>query len=211
MIQAPFNKVIVNPKTKYIRHISDLMKRSSIQNGASVDPSDYVNIMGEIISVPSRISDNPSYAGFSLDNIQPGDVGIFSYKVIYDFVIKEGQQEPIYRNMIKVDGNEYFSCDIRNLFAVIRGEEIHMLNGYVMLTDFIKDMIILPSTVKNRKKTKSSAIMHIGNPKTNKQGINANQGDIVFYNPDKAQKYEINNKKFIILQQDKILGKEIKI
>lgn len=209
MIEAPINKVIVHPKTKYIRHISDLMKRSSIQNGATVDPSDYVNIVGEIISVPKKISDKPEYAGFTVDNIKQGDIGIFSYRVIYDLIIKQENGEPIYRNLVKYNGEEYFSCDIRLLFAVIRDGEIHMLNGYVMLTDFEQDKIILSANLKNRKKTKSSQIMHIGNSKSNLPPINAKNGDMVFFNPGKTQLYEMNNKKFIILQQEKILGKEI--
>jgi co-chaperonin GroES (HSP10) len=209
MIEAPVNKVIVHPKTKYIRHITDLMKRSAIQNGATVDPSDYVNIVGEIVSVPKTISTKPEYSGFTIDNIMPGDVGIFSYRVIYDLIIKQENGEPVYKNLIKYNGEEYFSCDIRLLFAVIRDNEIHMLNGYVMLTDFEQDKIILSPSLKNRKKTKSSQIMHIGNPKSNIPSINAQNGDTVFFNPGKVQQYEMNSKKFIILQQEKILGKQI--
>ena len=209
MIQSPANKVIVHPKTKYIRHITDLMKRSSIQNGASVDPSDVVNIVGEIVSLPATISENLEYEGYVTDDLQVGDIAIFSYKVIYDLIIKQEHGEPVYRNLIPYNGNEYFLCDIRNLFGVIRGEEIIMVNGYVMLTEYDKDMIITPQAMKKHKKAKQSQIMHIGNPRTSQTLINAKQGDNVFFNSNKAQHYEINDKKFIILQQDRILGKEI--
>jgi co-chaperonin GroES (HSP10) len=209
MIQAPFNKVIVQPKTKYISHISDIMKRSAIQNGATVDPADIVNIVGEIVSIPQHISDTPDYQGYTTNNLEIGDIAIFSFKVIYDLIIKQENGEPVYKNLIKYNGKEFFSCDIRNLFGVIRGEEIIMVNGNVMLEEYEKDMIIMSQSLRKHKKAKSSRIIHIGESKTHIPVINAKQGDLVFFNADKAQHYQINNKKFIILQQDKILGKEI--
>jgi co-chaperonin GroES (HSP10) len=209
MIQSPANKVIVHPKTKYIKHITDLMKRASIQNGASVDPSDVVNIVGEIVSIPATISDTRDYEGFTTEDLQIGDIAIFSYKVIYDLIIKQENGEPVYRNLLPYNGKEYFLCDIRNLFGVIRGEDIVMVNGYVMLTEFEEDKIITPQAMKKHKKAKQSQIMHIGNPRTSLTPINAKNGDTVYFNSQKAQHYQINDKKFIILQQEKILGKEI--
>lgn len=209
MIQAPTNKVIVHPKTRYIRHISDLMKRSSIQNGASVDPADVVNIVGEIVSIPKQITNDKQYEGYSIQDLQVGDMAIFSFKVIYDLIIKQENGEPVYRNLIKYDGKEYFSCDIRNLFGVIRDGEIIMVNGFVMLEEFEQDKIILAQTIKKTKRAKYSHIMHIGNNRQHLPNIQASNGDLVYFNSDKVQHYEINGKKFIILQQDKILGKEI--
>jgi len=207
MIQAPENKVIVFPKTKYTRYITDIMKRASIENGATVDPTDIVNITGEIISIPKTISSLKEYEGFTTNNIEVGDIGIFSYKVIYDLYIKQEHGEPIFRNQINYNGKEYFSCDIRNLFAVIRNEEIIMLNGFVMLEEFEAKRIILPANLKNQKDATSSKILYIGENKTNSPTIEAYQNDLVFYNSGKAQHYQINDKKFIILQQDKILGR----
>ena len=209
MIQAPANKVIVHPKTKYIQHISDLMKRSSIQNGATVDPSDIVNIVGEIVSLPMQISETKDYEGYSTENLQIGDMAIFSFKVIYDLIIKQEHGEPVYKNLVKYDGKEFFLCDIRNLFGVIRGEDIIMVNGYVMATEFEQDKIIISQTIKTAKKTKSSQVMHIGNNRHNLRKIGANQGDTIFFDGSKVQHYEINKKKFIILQQEKILGRDI--
>jgi co-chaperonin GroES (HSP10) len=209
MIQSPSNKIIVFPKTKYTKNITDLMKRSAIQNGATVDPTDVVNIVGEIISIPAHISQTPDYAGFTTDNLQVGDIAIFSFKVIYDLIIKQENGEPVYRNLLTYNGKEYFACDIRNLFGVIRGEEIIMVNGYVMLTEHEESKLILSPSLKNQKKAKSSNVMHIGENLSHLKKINATNGDLVFYNHLKAQHYQINDKKFIILQQSKIFGKEI--
>jgi co-chaperonin GroES (HSP10) len=51
--------------------------------------------------------------------------------------------------------------------------------------------------------------MHIGNNRQHLPNIQASNGDLAYFNSDKVQHYEINGKKFIILQQDRILGKEI--
>ena len=208
MIQAPANKIIVHPVAKYTRNITDLMKRSAIQNGASVDPSEIVNIVGEVVSVPLQISNTKDYDGFSLNNIKVGDQAIFSYKVIYDLYIKTEHEDPVYRNRIWYEGKEMFTCDIRNLFGVIRDGEIIMVNGYVMLTEYEKTHLILPAAIKKFKYASKSQIMHIGDSKTSQTPINAKQGDYVYFNSSKAAHYQINDKKFIILQQDRILGKE---
>jgi|LakMenEpi03Aug12_release.lakeMendotaPanAssembly.Ray.scaffolds.fasta_scaffold16404_9 co-chaperonin GroES (HSP10) len=207
MIQSPANKVIVLPAARYTKNITDLMKRSAIQNGATVDPADLVNIVGEVISIPRYISPTADYKGFSTKDIKIGDVAIFSYKVIYDVIIKQEGEEPIYRNSLPYNGKEYFACDIRNLFGVIRGEEIIMVNGYVMLDDFEDDRIILPASLKKQKNATLSKILYIGANRTHLRRIEAQQGDDVFFNAKRAQRYQINDKKFVILQQEKILGR----
>jgi co-chaperonin GroES (HSP10) len=208
MIQAPANKIIVYPKTKYTKNITDLMKRAAIQNGATVDPSEIVNIVGEIVSVPLQISETKDYEGYTLNNIRVGDTAIFSYKVIYDLFMKTENADPIYRNRIWYQDKELFTCDIRNLFGIIREGEITMVNGYVMLTEHEKQHIIMPIALKKQKSATKSQIMHIGDSKTSQTPINAKEGDYVYYNSQKAAHYQINDKKFIILQQDRIFGKD---
>jgi co-chaperonin GroES (HSP10) len=78
-----------------------------------------------------------------------------------------------------------------------------------MLTEHEESKLILSPSLKNQKKAKSSHIMHIGENLSHLEKINATNGDLVFYNHLKAQHYQINDKKFIILQQSKIFGKEI--
>ena len=49
MLKAPPNKIVVKVPHKYIRSITGLLKRASIENASTVDPSDFVNIFGEVI------------------------------------------------------------------------------------------------------------------------------------------------------------------
>lgn len=209
MIQAPANKVIVSPKTKYIKNITDVMKRAAIQNGSTVDPTECVNIVGEIVSLPLQITDNHEYTGYSVADLRVGDMAIFSYRVIYDLIMRNEHDEPAFRNRIWYEGKELFTCDIRHLFGVIRDGEIIMVNGWVMLTEIQKSNIILPAALKKIKAAARSQVMHIGNSRTHTKKINSNQGDYIYFNSNHGQHYQIGDKKFIILQQERILGKEV--
>ena len=56
MFKAPINRVVLTVDTKYVRNFTSILKMAAIQNNSSVDPSDYVNIMGKVISVPTAIA-----------------------------------------------------------------------------------------------------------------------------------------------------------
>lgn len=211
MFEAPFNKVIVKVTQKYIKNITSLLRMSAIQQGATVDPSDCVNIIGTVISVPKKITnDQIGYEGYSTTDIKEGDLAIFSYMVIYDFVQTEPEADPIYKNMISYKGEEYFACDIQNLFAVIRDTKIRMQNGFIMLEEMQKPPKIILSQYSKRLINCANAIVsHIGKPLTHLRRINAEPGDKVYFNPNKLQIYQINMKPFGIIRQTDVLGVEI--
>jgi hypothetical protein len=108
MFKAPINNLVVTVETKYVKNFTSILRMAAIQNGSSVDPSDYVNIMGKVVSVPKAISDRREYAGFSAHDILPGDTAIFSHEVIYSFSQVEPDAEPIYKNSVWYNGTEYF-------------------------------------------------------------------------------------------------------
>lgn len=209
MIQSPINNVIVKVKTKYIGNISKILQLSAIQNGSSVDSVDLVNIMGEVVSLPRTISDKIGYKGFSTKDIQVGDTAIFSYNVIHDFVIPEEDADPVYRNRFMYKNEEYFLADITKVFGVIRDGEIIMINGYVMSSEFSDSNFVLPASLKKIKKAAETNVMHIGYPKLEESNIDIESGDKIYFNSMTAQKYQINQKPFSIIQQNKIFGKEV--
>src|SRR5690348_17269935 len=128
MIQSSANKVIIQVERKYIKNFSDLVKRSAIQNGASVHIEDLVQIVGVIHSIPKTVIQDRTHYGFSTKDIRVGDTAIFSFSVIYDFYIKEGVEEPFHKNMITFEGKEYWQADITKIYGVIRNGEIIMIN-----------------------------------------------------------------------------------
>jgi len=206
MIQQSENRLIVQIKTKYISNFTDIMKISAIQNFGSLHMEDLCNIRGTVVSLPKRITDDRTHTGFSTKDIRVGDEAIFSFSIVYDFIQVE-DKDPLYKNLITYKGEEYWQADITKIYAVIRDGEIIMVNGYVMASEFQDDKIVLSAASKKAKNSKSSTVMHIGNPKENQKKIPVKQGDTIYFNPLKVQKYQINHKPFIILQQQQVLGK----
>lgn len=205
MIQSPSCKVIVEVKQKYIKNISSIMKAAAIENNSSVDPVELVNILGVVQSLPKTISSKKKYKGFSTKDIRVGDTAIFSYRVIYDFI--QVGEDIKYKNLIKYEDKELFTADITDVFGVIRDGKIIMINGYVMTTPFAEKKIILAAASKQTKGTVISEVIEIGNPKETDKPLEVKQGDSIYYNPMKAQKYQINNKPFVIIPQSQVLGK----
>lgn len=85
MIRTSKNNVVVRVKTKYIKNITNILKMSAIQQHSTIDPADYVNIVGEVVALPLEIEDKREYKGFGVDDIKIGDTAIFSHSVIYEF------------------------------------------------------------------------------------------------------------------------------
>ena len=207
MLQPIENKVLVKVTNKYIQAVTDILRLSALQNNTSIDPADFVQIQGEIVALPKSISNNREYQGFTTNDIYEGDIAIFSYQVIYDILYKAETDEFKFRNLVYYEGQEYFMADIKHIFGVIRGGDIYMVNGYVMLAEYPNAIIVLQQSSKKVKGTTHSKIMHIGKPKEHKTMIDAASGDEVLYSPYYPQHYKINDKPFIILRQDQILGR----
>lgn len=206
MIISVENKIILKLETKYCKNFSDIAKRAAIADNASVHLEDLVRIVGEVISIPKSISNDKWHEGFSTKDIQVGDTAIFSFIIVYDWYQNVHMGDPLYKNLISIQGKEFWMADITNVYAVIRDGEIKMINGYVMAEPFEKDLIFTTAKSKKAKGVKSSKIMHIGNPKEGKNQIQAKQGDNIYYSPNIPIPYQINDKPFIILQQHQVLG-----
>lgn len=209
MIQAPFNNLLVTIETKYIENFTNMLKAAAINHGSQINPADYVQIIGTIESLPQEICNRREYKGYTLDNIKVGDKAIFRYDVVFDFLEQEDGSAK-FKNMFWYKGKEYWTVDIQKLFAVIRGNQIIMVNGYCMLEDMTKPpLILLPQHMKRMATAAKAILTHIGNPMRNVEHIKAEEGDTVFYNPFLVQQYKIKDKEFGIIPQHHILGIEI--
>lgn len=207
LVQTTTNKLLVSVKSKYSEALSDISRVAALQNDSSISITDFITIVGEIESIPIKIENTRRYMGFTAENLKVGDKCIFSYRVIYDLVVAKEDEPNKFRNQLILGGKEYFACDITDLFAVIRDNEIIMQNGYVMVSEFFRSNIILPKYIRKAKGTVKAQVLNIGHSLTTDTPISVNQGDWVHFNPNKAQPYKINGKPFCILQQSQILGK----
>jgi len=210
MLQSPQNNIIVKVTTKYIKNFTKIMRMAAIQNNTSIEPADFVQIVGEVVSVPQSICNKREYQGFSTKDIQVGDTAIFSYLVIFDFCLTTPTEEPVYKNRIWYKGEEFFLCDIRHLFATIRDTKIRMQNGYVMVEEMEKpSKIHLPQHIKKNLNAATAIVSHIGKNLEGKDRIEVEVGDRVYFNPNKLSIYQVKEIPFGVLRQADILGRKI--
>lgn len=207
MIQAAINNCYLEVKHTATRTKGDIVLLASMQHDSSINLMDFITITGNIVSIPKKIVPERGITGFSTKNIQVGDKAIFSYLVVGDLKIENNEHK--HTNLVWYKGKQLFTASIDKIFAVIHNGEIIMINGYVMITEFETSKIILPHYMSKIKIAAKAQVLNIGNPKENEKQIDAKQGDTVYFNPNLAQKYNINEKKFCILQQSQILGKEV--
>jgi hypothetical protein len=212
--QSPANNVIVQIKQKYNRAVGKIAKLAAIQQHSSVDPANFVNIYGTVVSVPRETGRDMTYKDFSKHDIRVGDIAIFSYSVVYEFMQTDPEAEPIYKNSFWWDGQEYWAVDITKLYAVVRAGEIRMQNGYVMVEGMEQEAkIYLPQNIRKSVKTTTATLTQICNPVKGGKNIDCKPGDTVVFNPNILTTYRIDSndgselKEFGILQQRHILGK----
>jgi hypothetical protein len=207
MFRSPLNNVIVKVEQRMIRNFTSILRMAAIQNLTSIEKADFVNIVGEVVSVPLEISTwKREYKDFSTHDIKPGDKCIFSHDVIFNFIQEDPEAEPIHKNSFWYKDNEYWNCDILNLYAVIRDGEIRMQNGYVMLENLNKPSpIYLPQNIKKSAYTGSGTVTNIEmNPTIKKM-------DTVYFSSSVIRLYQISEKPFGILRRNQILGKDYKM
>lgn len=200
-ITAPKNNVIVIMQRKYVRNFTSLLKMAAIQNLTSIEPADYVNTICKVISVPKTIGDKREYNGFSASGIRPGDTVIVRYDLVYEFAQKEPDAEPIYKNMFWYKGVEYWACDIKKIFTVVRGSKVIMQNGYIMIEKLEKpSKIFLPAHLKKQMASAKAIVTH------SPENSEVCTGDLVFFPPNKLQIYQVNEKPFGIIRERDIFG-----
>jgi hypothetical protein len=207
--RPPLNSVIVQIKTKYIKNLSKVLRVAAIQQQSSIDPSDYCNIYGTVVSTPLEVAGWRDYKGYTADDIKVGDVAMFSSSVVAEMAQTDPEADPIFKNSFWWDGQEYWVCDITRIYAVVRAGEIRMQNGYVMVEHIEKQPnIFLPAHIKKSVRTTQAILTQIVN-------IDCKQGDTVFFNPNIITTYQIDDpttkepKEFGILQQKHVLGKAV--
>lgn len=206
MLQAPLNHLLVQITKKY----QDITAGGIHIGTEKYNPEEYATLTATVHSVPRGTIDRRDYEGYSLADIYPGDTIIMRYTVVHNYLRQPAGDLPIYKNLLFYKGEEYWRCDIQNVFAVIRDGEILMRNGYVMgkVPDEAAPLIYIPNTLKAVSRGVHSEILYIGAPLIGKDPIDASPGDIMHYKPNIAEHYWLGKKPFIIVKQKYIYGIE---
>lgn len=209
MLAAPINKIYVKVKSKFIGNYSNIIKAANVTAGSQLNPADLAQIVGEVVSLPKKITTEVrGYEKLSIENIQVGDTAIFSYRVIwnhqvvmkYNYQTGKDEEDVVLHNSVWYRGQEYFRCDVMDIFAVIRDGKVIMLNNWCMIEDMDKpSVIILPQRLTKLKNAVKATL-------TNCYQDDIEKGATVFCHPNKIQHYAINEKKFGIIKQKDICG-----
>lgn len=83
MFSPPLNNVVVQVTQKYTRNMSNLLKIAAIQQATTIEPADYVSIVGTVVALPMEISKKREYEGFTTRDIR---VGMLQYSAVQLFM-----------------------------------------------------------------------------------------------------------------------------
>ena len=207
-IQSGSTYVLLKVNSKFTAHFEKMIAMANLYEGTKINPADFVNIVGEVVAVPRSVAKRHDLKGFSPADIRVGDQAIFSYQVIYDLEeMPNGQFK--FRNELNYKRNGVFRAQLSHIFAVIRDEQIIMVNGYVMLQEISQpSQLVLVTAKRMTPNAVSATVVAIGNPLTVHRPIEVNMGERVFLDHRKIQHYEINDQKFGIVQQRHIYAVE---
>ena len=209
-IEGAVNNVIVTIEKRMIADLYNAIRMANMTPEGHVNPADYVNIIGTVVALPRSVCKRPDYAGFSTKDLRVGDTIIFSYQVV--FSMDEGENgEAVHTNAFFYEGKEYWKVDVQQIFAAIRGNEIIMINGYVMLQEVHapSQIILLSDESKKMVRASKSFLSHIGNNLDGKKNVRAAQGDTVYIDFRKAQHYKIGERPIAIVRQKDIYAVEV--
>lgn len=209
MLQAAYNNLVISIETTHIASVANAIKMANINKTSQINPADYVQVIGKIISLPKKITTwKRDYVGFSTKDMKVGDTVIIRYDVVWQFE-EVGDGTARFRNNIYYNNVDYWLCDIQKVFAVIRNGKIRMVNGYCMIEEMSKpSLIVMPTqTTKRQVNSSTATLTHISNNLTHLKRVDAEVGDIVYFNPTKVQEYKIKGKAFGILRQEDLLGR----
>jgi co-chaperonin GroES (HSP10) len=200
--------VILKVKSKFTQTFDKMIAMANLFQGSQVNPADYVNNVGEVVAVPRSVRKRMDYKGYSAEGIQVGDTAIFSYEVIYNIEeLPDGAFK--YKNQLNYKKDEVFLADITDIFAVIRDNQIIMINGYVMIQDISEpSKLILVTQKRVTPNAVSATVIAVGKSLEHQKPIDIQPTERVLLDFRKVQHYQINDQKFGIVQQRHIYAVE---
>jgi co-chaperonin GroES (HSP10) len=209
-MHTPINKLIVRLEKK-------LYDSRTFESGQTIyfdptwQPEEYAMLKAKVVSVPPGVIDRPDYHGYTIC-IQPGDEILIRYDVVFAYKDQPDRDTPIYKNLIfqyderEQRYEELWLCDILQVFAIVRGGEYHMINGFVMLSivkEFKEDTkwLIVPDNYQEVESKNMAIVMAAG------QSSIVRPGNQVYINSQMVMKYQLNLEKFYITKEQYILGR----
>src|SRR6266581_2092011 len=143
-MQAPANTVIIKLEKKFYDSVT-FQSGQTIHFDPSWNPEEYTMLRAEVVSIPKSVTQRQDYDGFEIV-VKPGDEVLVRYDVVFSYKDQPDRDSPIYKNLIfkynELTGRheELWLCDIQKIFGVINGNQVNMINGYVMLEPITENL-----------------------------------------------------------------------
>lgn len=206
---CPINKLIVTIEKKFQDEITHGTLK--LYQDTRFRPEQHVTTVGNVVSVPIVLNDRLENRGI-VQEIKPGDEVCFSYQVIFD-VDDQGN----HRNMVWIDGKEYWFVEYSQVFCSKRDGVVIAIGGNVII-DEVEAVIaekfegtqLLTAPLMYDKIDKDRGIVrYIGTPLTHEPVLEVKEGDEVYFRAEIAQVYEMYGKNRLVLRQKDLLAKAI--
>src|SRR6266700_1828689 len=215
---CPFNALIVTIEKKYYDSVT-FSSGITLEIDPTWHPEEHAMLKAKVINVPLGITNRYDYRGM-ICSIQPGDEILMRYDVVFSYHKQLDNKTSEFKNMLvwfnedTGQHEEFWRCDIQQVFAVIKEGEYIMQNGYVMLEPFAvaelrPTFLHMPEMIKDDAPKFKATVKYINQPLTTETTIDINTGDVVAFNPLVVQKYEIDTKLLWIIKQSHILAKVV--
>lgn len=207
---CPINKLIVTIEKKFQDQITHGTLK--LYQDTRFHPEQHVTTMGSVVAVPIVLNDRLENKGI-IQEVMVGDEICFSYQVIFD-VDNQGN----YRNMVWIDGKEYWFVEYSQVFCTRRNGKIMAIGGNVIVDEieseeldekFEGSFMIKPDMSKQKVYRGVGIVRHIGLPLTHEPSLDVKEGDEVYFRAEIAQAYEMYGKNRIVLRQKDLLAKAI--
>lgn len=196
MIRYALNKCLI----KIDRRFQD--ENGTIKVDTSWHPEEYATMEGIVYSAPKKIEydHNRKMVG----TVQDGDKVYFSYSVVFGYKLQPENQAPIYKNLVIINGEEYWKVDVGDLFFKINEQGIEMITDHVLM-GFVEHKKQITGNVIVSYKTPE----HLGVVKAlpNNKSLSVRVGDTVCFEPRFVQKYNILGQEHLIIQTHRLLAK----
>lgn len=206
MIQPLYNRVLVEADQEWKSQVEGRNGIVGIVYENDVDRSVGAQRMGKVVAVPRGVKDDFSLSKWR-GEIRAGDIVFVHFNAI----------SANSRFQVMVKDNPLYVVHLENVFAVLRGDKILMMNGRVLcLPELDPEVKTLDDGMKV-KTTASGIITEINVVDYNikrallaeigehQEGCDARPGEHVYYAKDADFENEVNGTRYFCMVQDDIL------
>lgn len=163
-------------------------------------PEEYATQCGVVVSAPISVSGDFDRRVLSIP--KAGDKVWFSYSVLFEYDAQNDNEQPVYRNMVVIDGKEYWKVHAGEVYCVERDGKVKMVTDNVLLRKEIRDIIEQCGGLEIYSDDSEDALIVVSAPE--ETGLSA--GDKVLVEPRFLQKYEMLGGVHYIVRTRRVLG-----